>query len=391
MNRLEDRLLDSWDKKPLVWMRFIDDIFFIWTHGEDNLQEFISHFNSSHHTIKFTSEYSRETLNFLDVSIIVGEGGVLTTDLYCKPTDTHQYLHKKSCHPWHTKKAIPFSQALRIRRICSDENIFKSRLAELKGWFKGRGYEESFIQQQIDRVRGLDREALVITRDKEEDQGREGRVPLVTTYHPALSSIMGVAQRLHPMLVTSEEHRKVFPEPPFIAFRRCKNLKDILVRSKLYSGDSGAYDRRGCTPCDKSRCQVCKVMCNTNIFKSHVTNKEYSINFSFNCDSSNVVYLLECNVCGVQYVGSTCTPFRTRFNNYKACNRKFNGGASGVPQADIFRHFAGEGHRGFLEDIKIIIIDRLFGNGRQRESFWQYKLDTFVPRGLNTRQVDICS
>ena len=193
------------------------------------------------------------------------------------------------------------------------------------------------------------------------------------------------------MLVTSEEHRKVFPKPPFIAFRRCKNLKDILVRSKLYSGDSGAYDRRGCTPCDKSRFQVCKVMCNTNIFKSHVTNKEYSINFSFNCDSSNVVYLLECNVCGIQYVGSTCTPFRTRFNNYKACNRKFNGGASGVPQADIFRHFAGEGHRGFLEDIKIIIIDRLFGNGRQRESFWQYKLDTFVPRGLNTRQVDICS
>ena len=41
----------------------------------------------------------KTTLNFLDVSIIVGEGGVLTTDLYCKPTDTHQYLHKKSCHP----------------------------------------------------------------------------------------------------------------------------------------------------------------------------------------------------------------------------------------------------------------------------------------------------
>ena len=28
MNRLEERLLDSWDKKPLIWMRYIDDIFF---------------------------------------------------------------------------------------------------------------------------------------------------------------------------------------------------------------------------------------------------------------------------------------------------------------------------------------------------------------------------
>ena len=36
---------------------------------------------------------------------------------------------------------------------------------------------------------------------------------------------------------------------------------------------------------------------------------EYRINYSFNCDSSNVVYLLECTVCGVQYVGSNCTPF----------------------------------------------------------------------------------
>ena len=29
MNRPEERLLDSWDKIPLVWMRYIDDIFFI--------------------------------------------------------------------------------------------------------------------------------------------------------------------------------------------------------------------------------------------------------------------------------------------------------------------------------------------------------------------------
>ena len=28
MSRLEERLLDSWDNKPLVWMRYIDDIFF---------------------------------------------------------------------------------------------------------------------------------------------------------------------------------------------------------------------------------------------------------------------------------------------------------------------------------------------------------------------------
>jgi len=67
------------------------------------------------------------------------------------------------------------------------------------------------------------------------------------------------------------------------------------------------------------------------------------------------------------------------------------GAASGVPQADIFRYFAREGYRGFLEDVIVVILDKRFGNRRQRESFWQYKLDAFVPRGLNITQVDYCS
>ena len=43
---------------------------------------------------------------------------------------------------------------------------------------------------------------------------------------------------------------------------------------------------------------------------------------------------------------------------------------------------------GILKDVSVIIIDRLNGNGRQRESFWQYKLETFAPQGLNIKQVE---
>ena len=123
-------------------------------------------------------------------------------------------------------------------------------------------------------------------------------------------------------------------------------------------------------------------------FHSNIDSREYRINYLLNCDSSNVVYLLECTVCGVQYVGSTCTPFRLRFNNDKACSCTFNSGAS-APQAEFFRHFTEEGHQGFLKDISVKIIDRLTGGGnKMRESFWQYRLDCFTPKGLNTRQVD---
>ena len=45
-------------------------------------------------------------------------------------------------------------------------------------------------------------------------------------------------------------------------------------------------------------------------------------------------------------------------------------------------------HYGFVEDIRVTIIDRLIGRDRTRESFWQHKLDTFTPRGLNVKEVD---
>ena len=170
------------------------------------------------------------------------------------------------------------------------------------------------------------------------------------------------------MVSNSEEHRKVFPEPPLIAFRRCKKL----VRARLSNEGNGGTDKKGCSRCGKSGCQVGNVMSNNDYFHSNIDSREYRINYLFNCDSSNVADLLECTVCGVQYVGSTCTPFRLRFNDDKACSCKINLGAS-VPQAEFFRHFAEEGHQGFLKDVSVKIIDRLMGGNGMRESFWQHR------------------
>ena len=55
---------------------------------------------------------------------------------------------------------------------------------------------------------------------------------------------------------------------------------------------------------------------------------------------------------------------------------------------EFFWHFTEEGHHGFLKDIIVKIIDRLTRGNRMRESFWQYRLDCFAPKGLNTRHVD---
>ena len=68
------------------------------------------------------------------------------TDLFTKPTDKHQHLLSSSCHPHHTKKAIPFS-------ICSTDAKFKHRINELKTYLLARGYNNNnFLRKQFLRA-----------------------------------------------------------------------------------------------------------------------------------------------------------------------------------------------------------------------------------------------
>ena len=131
MADFEEKMLESFEKKPMIWWRYIDDILFIWEHGEESLKVLIEQVNMSHSRIKFTSKYSKEEVNFLDVDIKLRDGE-LKTDLFVKPTDTHQFLHPISCHPCHCKKGIPYSQALRLNRICSDNETFDRRCNDLE-------------------------------------------------------------------------------------------------------------------------------------------------------------------------------------------------------------------------------------------------------------------
>ena len=99
-----------------------------------------------------------------DTKITMDAEGRLTTDLYTKTTDTHQYFHRDSCDPGHCKKSIPYSQALRIRRICSRMEDFLQRTQELKGISINYRYNKDEVQHQIDRTIGLDRDALLLAK-----------------------------------------------------------------------------------------------------------------------------------------------------------------------------------------------------------------------------------
>ena len=123
MAELEEEIFRKAEFKPYLWWRYIDDIFFLWEHGEEKLQYFIGNINKMYPTIKSTADWSKTSINVLDVTVPIAEGIIETDLLYVKPTDRHQYLLSSSCHLFYCKKGIPYNQALRFKRICSN-NVF---------------------------------------------------------------------------------------------------------------------------------------------------------------------------------------------------------------------------------------------------------------------------
>ena len=58
MNRVEQDFLKTQELQPLLWLRYIGDIFFIWTHGKEKLKKFMEKFNNFTPNLRSTYESS---------------------------------------------------------------------------------------------------------------------------------------------------------------------------------------------------------------------------------------------------------------------------------------------------------------------------------------------
>ena len=184
LGKFERHVLLNSPHQPYLWLRFIDDIFMICTAGPEKLKVFVDYPNNLHSTIKFTCSHSPSNIPFLDIMVSVKDGSI-ETDVYTKPTDKHQYLLVSSCHPQHDKRAIPFSLALRLRRICSNPDNYKLRTNELIDYLANRGYDKTFLKTQIQRASDIPRTDAFSNKPKTQTETN----PFVITYNPALPNL----------------------------------------------------------------------------------------------------------------------------------------------------------------------------------------------------------
>ena len=138
--------------KSILYLRYIDDIFMIWTGTKQELLTFLEKLNSRHKTFKLEHNISNSTISFLDTLIYKDKNNTLQPTLYRKPTDQQSYLHAHPDYPKSLKRSIPYSQALRIKTICSTLTEYKKHCAILKQNFIERGYEENILKDEMDKV-----------------------------------------------------------------------------------------------------------------------------------------------------------------------------------------------------------------------------------------------
>ena len=178
------------------------------------------HMNSCHPTIKFTVESSKDRIVFLDTVLHIDrDTGELWTDLYSKPTDSHNYLHFGLAHPNHCKRSIPFNQFLRIRCICSHEEDFIRHSVEMKYHFLRRGYRTEDLNQAFSKVMDITlQEARTIIEEPEEDE----RPYLVSTYHPNDDTLREIVTKNWEVLQQSSTTKSLEDMRPAFGYRRPK-------------------------------------------------------------------------------------------------------------------------------------------------------------------------
>ena len=329
MANWETEALEKCYQKPTMYLRYLDDIFLIWDHGEANFWNFFNILNSHHPSIKLTARLERDSIDFLDVTIFKNSDqpstGQLETKVFFKKTDTHQLLHKASFHPKHTFSGIIKSQIMRYYRICSRKIDFDEACTVLFQALRKRGYSIRFLRYIKSKT----------------------------------------VQKLSK---TSEPS-----PPPWLDWKTDGN--------------------HGASPCGLAPlCQTCESTRSCTTVQSNSTKQIFQIVGDLKCSSSNIIYLIECKFCGKQYIGETRRSLRCRFNNHRfdiqnqrpsTISSHFNRGCCDFDDCRIIPIF---------KCPTLATAEETDQNRRNIEQYFIETLKTYLPYGLNItirRQKDV--
>ena len=232
MDSLEQKFIYLHLKYPRIWFRFIDDILVIFWGTEEELNSFVEYCNSFHDTIKFTVEYSKKSITFLDVNTYQEDNRIKST-LYVKPTDSHSYLDHSRCHPQTIKSSFPYSQFLRMRRNCTEWTEFVKHSVHLLSYLSLRGYLTTLTIPALHRCNSITQHEALMPKE-EENSNNDNSLFCITEFNPLNPLIQEWINELWPILYGSSGTRMLVDKRIIFGHSKPDSLQDILVHTNIF-------------------------------------------------------------------------------------------------------------------------------------------------------------
>uniref|UniRef100_A0A8C7YA98 Reverse transcriptase domain-containing protein n=1 Tax=Oryzias sinensis TaxID=183150 RepID=A0A8C7YA98_9TELE len=221
----EEKALQKCKIKPLVYLRYLDDIFGICTNSKEEFLTFIKILDTHDSSIHLKYTFHERSIDFLDTTVYKGNSFEKNFDFQFtrlfKDTDTHSLLFKTSFHPQHTHKGLVKSQLLRFRRICTQDEDFRGAMKVLFSALRHRGYSRSFLRRCVKTL-----------NDSEQKQNNvQEMIPLIKIFSTGSKKINHIIKNNFKQIITDQgllrKHQVIS------AYRQNKNLRDYLVKAKV--------------------------------------------------------------------------------------------------------------------------------------------------------------
>lgn len=303
-----DEKANSYTIATELYSRFLDDIFFLWPGTLEQFSDFERFINSVIPNINVTFNISDTSVNFLDVTFFKHfSNGVCTIETrpFFKKTDTHQLVHNKSFHPRHIFKGIIKSQFIRFKRLSSFKEDYSSACGILKGVLVNRGYSKRLMRKLQGEIWHNFKEKSALGNARTEQI-----LPLVIKY----DSVGTYSAKLWREILSKNP---LFNNIKVItAYSVHHNLGDLLTGTDNRNKKIEHVRNPGCIRCTSTRCKACNIITETKKFNSTVTKKTFIIAHHISCTTENIVYLITCKACGLQYVGETGRMLKDRLNDH---------------------------------------------------------------------------
>jgi predicted GIY-YIG superfamily endonuclease len=277
MEHFEDSFVQNYNYKPLIWWRYVDDIFAVYQHNEHHLNNFLNYINSIELTIKFTIEIEQNnTLSFLDI-LIKKDIPNFETLVYRKSTHTNKYLNFHSNHPIMIKKGVVKSLYDRAKIICNDQNFIKEK-DMIKNVLIKNNYPSKFIDKCFQNF-------------EQPNLRQNNHIPLTNLFIPYIPGMSDKIKRLgkrfniRTVYKTENTLRSILTKTKPNNIN--ENTKNVIYKipcecNKFYIGET-------CRPLSKRIAEHKSYIKNTDFHKSNICQHAFNNNHRINWDASSVL------------------------------------------------------------------------------------------------------